>query len=187
MKRLVCYGDSNTYGYDAQDIFGGPLPPEQRWTVQLGEALGVEIVNCGLNGRTVPRWQRELEADLRLIVRYAPFDLLIILLGTNDICLGRDVHDTSQRMRLLLKTLRERIPECRVLLIAPPEVTCFEASEPDAFEALAESYERVAGEYHCSFISLVDADVDLASDGVHFSPAGHRTVARILAQKIELN
>ena len=30
-KRIVCYGDSNTYGYDAADWFGGRLPAEQRW------------------------------------------------------------------------------------------------------------------------------------------------------------
>ena len=184
MKRLVCYGDSNTYGYDAQDIFGGPLPPEQRWTVQLGKLLGVEAVNCGLNGRTVPRWQRESEADLRLIVRHAPFDLLLIMLGTNDVCLGFDTADTASRMRLLLRTLRERITGCRVLLIAPPDVNCIEAAEPYAFETLAEHYKRIAEELDCYYLNLAGTEIDLAADGVHFSPEGHRQLAQILAETI---
>ena len=29
--RIVCYGDSNTYGYDGCDPFGGRLPANARW------------------------------------------------------------------------------------------------------------------------------------------------------------
>ena len=39
MKNVLCYGDSNTYGYDGRDPFGGRLPANARWVDLLGGML----------------------------------------------------------------------------------------------------------------------------------------------------
>ena len=49
--RLLCFGDSNTYGYDPRSYAGDRYPPESRWTDLLAESSGWEVVNMGLNGR----------------------------------------------------------------------------------------------------------------------------------------
>ena len=67
--KIICYGDSNTYGYDGDTVIGGRFPETERWPELLGQMLGCEVFNCGLNGRRVPRFQRSLEADLAQLRR----------------------------------------------------------------------------------------------------------------------
>ena len=49
MKKIVCFGDSNTYGYDARSFFGERLPENERWPEILGALSGWEIINEGVN------------------------------------------------------------------------------------------------------------------------------------------
>ncbi len=50
--KVLCIGDSNTYGYDPRSYFGSRYPAEVRWT---GRLEGHEVLNCGMNGLAVPR------------------------------------------------------------------------------------------------------------------------------------
>ena len=91
MKTILCYGDSNTWGYDpsSQQRFG----PEERWTGVLQKELGMEyrIIEEGLNGRTTV-WDDPIEGFkngmsylIPCIESHKPFDLITIMLGTNDL------------------------------------------------------------------------------------------------------
>ena len=53
--RILCFGDSNTYGYDPRSYFGGRYGPEERWVDLLSGLCGAECVNLGSNGRSIPR------------------------------------------------------------------------------------------------------------------------------------
>ena len=52
MKTILCFGDSNTWGYNPENRqrFG----PEERWTGILRNSLGEDyrVIEEGLNGRT---------------------------------------------------------------------------------------------------------------------------------------
>ena len=183
-REIVCYGDSNTYGYDAADIFGGPLPPEERWPTILGVLLGCETVNCGMNGRTVPRYPRQQDADLRLIARNSGCDLLITMLGTNDLLLGFDADDTAESMKSFLRTAMQTLPNVDILLVAPPPSAMIpEGCEAD-FAYLAELLSDAAHELGIHFTDAGLWAVDMACDGVHFSPEGHRRFAECIANCI---
>lgn len=91
MKAVLCYGDSNTWGYDpaTQTRFSR----EVRWTGVLREELGEGylVIEEGLNGRTTV-WDDPIELDkngatyLRPCIQsHKPFDLIVIMLGTNDL------------------------------------------------------------------------------------------------------
>ncbi|MBQ5443032.1 MAG: arylesterase, partial [Oscillospiraceae bacterium] len=54
MKRILCFGDSNTYGYDPRSYFGSQYPADVRWTGLL-QTMGWEVANCGQNGLCIPR------------------------------------------------------------------------------------------------------------------------------------
>ena len=89
-RTLVCFGDSNTWGYDPET--GDRLPREVRWPVRLGRALGEEweVIAEGLNGRlaTIESPIAEGRNGLPYLVpclrSHMPVDLLVIYLGTND-------------------------------------------------------------------------------------------------------
>ena len=181
MQRIVCYGDSNTYGYDAADVFGGRLPPEERWPDILSGLLNAEVINCGMNGRTVPRWKRAFDADLRLIARAAPFDLLIIMLGSNDLLTDYEPEETAEQMKTLLHEVKVLYPNVQILLIAPPPVQVFAL----LFEELSVQYQALAKSMQISFADAGTWSIDISADDVHFSPAGHQAFAIRMAEEMK--
>ena len=52
MYRILCYGDSNTWGYIP--LTEKRYPPEVRWTGRLQRLLGpdYQVLEDGLSGRT---------------------------------------------------------------------------------------------------------------------------------------
>ena len=52
MKTILCFGDSNTWGYDP--VTRERLSPDKRWTGVLAESLGRDfrVIEESLNGRT---------------------------------------------------------------------------------------------------------------------------------------
>ena len=184
MKRIVCYGDSNTYGYDARDVFGGRLPADQRWTDLLAQALQCDVINCGMNGRTVPRYPRSIENDLRLLLRCVPCDLLIIMLGSNDILTDLEPEETAEAMARLLELLLQKMPGTTILLCAPPQVSGLGEAYEDRISSLSELYAQIADERKLPFLNVSSWPIDLAADGVHFSPAGHCSFSGLMKNAI---
>ena len=80
----LCFGDSNTFGYDPGSRLGRQLEERERWPEVFAGLIGWDLVNEGMNGREIPagwfleRFDKILEED-------APFDVLAVMLGTNDI------------------------------------------------------------------------------------------------------
>lgn len=184
--KLLCYGDSNTYGYDGAAVFGGRFEPELCWPALLGRALGVEADNCGLNGRRVPRFERQLEADLALLRRHAPCELIIVMLGTNDLLSEASPEDTAEYMRAFLSRLGREMPESAVLLCAPPAVDAFEPEYEEGFQALAALYGRLAEELGVLFADASRWGIPMGPDGVHFTERGHRLFAVKMSQTLRL-
>ena len=94
MKRLLVFGDSNSWGYTDED---NGQKYEKRWPVLLSEKLiqkgcNIEILEDCLPGRTTniddPRdgiylnGARVLKSSL---LSHSPIDLVILMLGTNDL------------------------------------------------------------------------------------------------------
>ena len=80
--RLLCFGDSNTYGYDPRSYFGGQYPAEHRWVDLLAKKLNCTAVNAGENGREIPRREGELQRFDLMLSNQKPLDLLIVMLGS---------------------------------------------------------------------------------------------------------
>jgi Lysophospholipase L1 and related esterases len=182
--KLVCYGDSNTYGYDGDEIFGGRFPEGQRWPELLGQMLGCEVINCGLNGRRVPRFQRTIDADLALLRRCGDGGLILVMLGTNDILCEAEPEDTAAHMDRFLTLLAEALPDSALLLCAPPPVTVDGGSFVPGFEALAAAYEELAEERGILFVDTAPWQIPTGRDGIHFSARGHRSFALKMGQTL---
>ncbi len=178
VNAILCYGDSNTYGYDPRDPFGGRYGADSRWCYLLAQQLGVPVINQGENGRTIPRDRQALQRLLDAIVREAP-RMVLILLGTNDILTGCGTPaEIAQRMDSFLRQLRRSSPELPILLISPPPIALPEFL--GAAEELAALYGSVARENRCAFLDSCRWVLPLAFDGVHLSEEGHRLFAQHL-------
>src|SRR5262249_25611929 len=136
MRTLLCFGDSNTWGYDPES---GPrterYPRDVRWPGRLARALGDEweVIAEGLNGRTATRddpiWEGRngLTYLLPCLRSHAPLDLVVIYLGTNDVAerYSLPAEDVAASVGRLVKVVRtsesgpgESAPD--VLVVCPP-------------------------------------------------------------------
>ena len=174
---VLCFGDSNTYGYDPRSWLGGRYPADNRWVDLLARKTGREVVNLGENGRCIP---------LRPVTLPADADLVIVMLGTNDLLQGCTPEKTADRMNHFLQGL-PLAPE-RILLIAPPPMVPGEwVTDPSLIQSsrlLAGYYRELAGQLGVRFADAGDWNVSLAYDGVHFTGQGHRAFAEKLAQEV---
>ena len=183
--RILCYGDSNTYGYDPRSYLGGRYPASVRWTALL-RAAGWEVLNHGQNGRRLPRTAQEAEEEARLLQALLA-EWTIVMLGSNDLLQGLSAEACEARMEALLRALGTG---GRLLLVAPPPMVPGPWAEDrqvreesrrlgPCYQALAERLEGVA------FADAGAWGVELSYDGVHFSEAGHRAFAAGMAAALE--
>ena len=186
MKRILCIGDSNTWGYDPRSYFGSQYPAEVRWTGLL-EQSGWQVINCGMNGMTIPRtqdspWMREL------IQSRLPLSTVAVMLGSNDLLEGAAAETTAGRMERFLACVIESAPDARLILIAPPVMHRGEWVQSEMLiresARLAGCYREFAGRMGIAFADAGNWNVELTCDGVHFSPKGHAAFARGLTDKL---
>ena len=178
--KLLCFGDSNTFGYDPRSVFGSQYGKEDRWTDILQAQTGHDVVNAGQNGREIPRRSFELDSAIQLISRHDP-DLILVMLGTNDLLQGVDPETVAARMETFLKQLPEP-----VLLVAPPPLQRGTWVTDDDLvtrsRMLGQVYRDLSERLKIPFADSSEWGVDLTFDGVHFTEAGHHTFAAHLIQ-----
>ena len=178
--KILCIGDSNTNGYDPRSFLGDSYPEDVRWTGQL---TGEQVINWGINGITIPA---DPSVYVGLIKRKSP-DLVIVMLGTNDILQGASAAQTARRMESFLDSVMSASKP--VLLIAPPPFSFGEDVQDEALikesEELARLYKELADDKGCRFADAGEWGIDLAFDGVHLSPEGHKTFAERLGKVLQ--
>ena len=171
MKQIICFGDSNTWGYDGESK--KRLPWGKRWTSLLQEKLkgvDVRIIEEGLCGRTTIfedplREGRKGTALLPVILEtHMLSDLLVLMLGTND-C--KTIFKASSQViasgvERLIDQVERLSPQTKILLVSPitlgekvwqegydPE---FSQESVEVSKALAAEYEKLAEKKGISFL-----------------------------------
>lgn len=61
--KAICFGDSNTYGYDPRGYFGGRYDADSRWVDILAAETDWTGYNMGQNGREIPSAAPAFPAD----------------------------------------------------------------------------------------------------------------------------
>ena len=177
--KVLCFGDSNTYGYDPRSFFGDRYPAQYRWVDLLAQKLGCEAVNAGENGREIPRLEGELARFHRILDSQKPLDLLIILLGTNDLLQGNSAETISVRMEHFLQGID--LKRSQILLIGVPPMKLGEwvptQNLIDDAKTLNEQYKSLSARLGIRFADPQNWGISLAFDGVHFTEEGHKAFA----------
>ena len=182
--RILCFGDSNTYGYDPRGFFGDRYGAGDRWVDLLSKQTGLECINAGVNGREIPR----NPYMLRLLTEHAPVDIFLVMLGTNDLLQGASAKEAGSRMEAFLNQL---LPHCKSILLVSPLPMKRGAWVPtDALVAesihLAEEYKLLAAKMNIPFVDTREWNIYLTFDGVHFTEAGHHAFAENLGKELRL-
>ena len=178
-RRILCFGDSNTYGFNPEDPIENRYPPTERWPEILAARTGWEAVNMGVNGRRIPHAKKEVELAVSQIQEMLPADCIIIMLGSNDIDpMGYPSADKiASRMRSFLSTLKKSFPELSIYLVAPPQVEIPLAHIQEVFWELAPKYRQLAITMGIHFASAISWRLPLSPDGAHLSAEAHSAFA----------
>lgn len=173
--RILCFGDSNTYGFDPRSFLGDRYPAEDRWTDILENQTSWEVMNAGVNGGRIPFSPHAL----RLLSEYAPVDVLFVMLGTNDLLQGVSASEAGVLMEAFLSPL---LPHCKaIVLAAPPPMKRGAWVPTDALVTeslqLVEEYQQLAQKLEIPFVDTRNWHIQLAFDGIHFTEEGHHAFA----------
>lgn len=210
-KSILCYGDSNTFGYRPTD--SGRYPWGVRWTSLLAERLGEEyhVIEAGLNSRTTVI-DDDLEKDRNgwktidvVLEMNWPLDLVILMLGTNDMKVryqtqAADIVEGARRIVQEIRRLHEEIhPDWmpRILLVSPlligEELRDGKSGFSESFggerayhlsRELAPLYRKVAGEEGCRFLDAAAAASVGHTDALHLEEEGHRELAAAIEKEV---
>lgn len=208
-KHIVCFGDSNTFGFNPET--NGRYDEDHRWTCLLQKKLGNSylVLEEGLNGRSTVFDDPLFEGLSGInyihpcLMSHKPIDLLIIMLGTNDTkerfgvtptCIGTGLKRLILKAQTTTEFWANGNPN--ILVISPKNIGdkyyekeisttmgngCYEKSL-----MLAKVFEQIAALTNCHFmdanqyITANPCDVDV----VHLTAEGHRQLADALSQLI---
>ncbi len=203
MKTVLCYGDSNTYGYNPSDGFR--YPENVRWTGRLQKLLGDDyrVIEEGCNGRTtvfddpIEGWKNGLIYLRPCLNSHKPVDIVIMMLGSND--LKESFHASPKDIADGAETLVKDIIDFTgskqgfvpvIILVAPPEIG--EGISTSAFyghfyenaiersKQLPGLYKQVAEKNGCVFVNAAEYIKPSKVDSLHLAPEGHAKLAEVL-------
>lgn len=199
MKQILCFGDSNTYGYIPGS--GKRYPWGTRWTSLLNEKLGLDqyrVIEEGLCGRTTIfedplRDNRNGSQMLPAVLETSGHsDLIIIMLGTNDCktVYGASAEVIGRGVRKLIRQIRTHAENSRILLISPihlgervwesgydPE---FSPASVEVSKKLEAVYRRIAEEEQVEFLAASRYATPSETDQEHLNEEGHRILAEAI-------
>lgn len=206
MKNILCYGDSNTWGYNSEK--DARFPFDKRWTGRLSRLLpdDYRVIEEGLCGRTT-KYELPLEYGRNgwsfypvALASADPIDLVVLMLGTND--RRRNLRIAPQESAIALEQYIQftraadlwggRVKP-QILVVSPPEIDPAVLETPVAFyydeesiaasKKLKECYKELADRYGCAFLDAA-AYSRTGKDGVHLGEDGHKGLAEAMANRI---
>lgn len=192
MKNILCFGDSNTYGYIPDK--SGRFPWGVRWTSILTERLGQDynVIEEGLCGRTTifddpfRPGRNGSESFQAILESHNPLNLITIMLGTNDCktVYGATAGIIGKGVESLLEQIKQHSPKSEVLLISP--IYLGERVYEEGFDVefskesiqvskdLENVYEKIADKWNIHFLRAQDYASCSETDQEHLNADGHK-------------
>jgi lysophospholipase L1-like esterase len=212
MKTVLCFGDSNTWGFIPESItekHPRRHPHNVRWTGVLAGELGegFRVIEEGQNGRTTVHddpfaLARNARSVLpALLESHKPLDAVVMMLGTNDLkaVFAVSPPEIAMGVRMLAQmilssevTPRHAAP--RLLLVCPPiilpqpHLPDVAVKFPDASRLsmeLPRHYEALAASLGCAYLNAQSVVSTSAVDGIHLDAQAHAQLGLAVAQKVK--
>ena len=200
MKKVICYGDSNTFGYNPKNNLR--FDENTRWTAVLQKNLGgdYEVINEGMCDRTgfVTNPKGFLFSAQKhfpkLISKTEDIDLLIIWLGTNDLQFQYDISigAIEKGLENLIKIGQKK---AKNMIIVPPVILDekvmngffkfqFDKTSVVKSKKVGRIFRTLANIYHCEYFDINKVTNPSDFDGLHYDENSHKIIAEKLTEII---
>jgi lysophospholipase L1-like esterase len=211
MKTVLCFGDSNTWGFHPASI-SAPFPVRHphgvRWTGVLARELGPDfrIIEEGQNGRTTVHEdpfnlaRKGLDYLPACLESHKPIDVVVLMIGSNDL---KAVFNTPPgeiatgagvlaRMILTSPSGPHNLPP-KLLLVCPPpigdmthlpDLAAKIVDGPARSRQLPRHFEALAASLGCAYLNSQDIVSPSPDDGIHLDAPNHQKLGLAIASKI---
>ena len=205
--RIVCFGDSNTWGYNPVD----GSRHVNRWTRVLQQLRPAdEIIEAGLNGRTITAYDDKEPAlhgmtALPIVMQSQnPVDIVVVMLGTNELknYLNYSAKRISEGLEVMVKWLKNPYnwylsTPPQILLVSPIKVHPEIATRPEALysnmgqhavtqsEYLPMFVEQLAAAYQVAYLDAGTVAEPSVADYIHMDEESHQSLGKAIAERIE--
>ena len=203
MKKILCYGDSNTWGCSPVD--STRFDENTRWPMVMSAILGNDflLLEEGLNGRTVLNLSHDnymlngIEYTDSLIERHCPIDILLLCLGLNDVFIFEEVtvNEILSGIEKIINTVNNfqskhghNIPE--TVIMSPPmfngnvEWANVIELQINKLKTLPEAYKRLSIEKNSHFFNTSGYVTGSIIDGSHIDGGSHILLGEKIAEFI---
>ena len=210
--RILCYGASNTWGFIPNSFnFTAGLAERydfnDRWTGILSrEMIDWEIIEEGLNGRTTMFDDEVAKKPMRngltffpiFLETHYPLDVVIFMLGTNDIKIQYNKSPTEiaegmlKLVQLAIKSNKGRngLPP-KVLVISPQPIistglsrTYYDDLSIEKSVSLPQVFRQICIDAECDFLDISQDIQSSEKDGIHLELSEHKKLANIIKVKL---
>ena len=201
MKKIICYGDSNTFGFNTAD--NSRFDENTRWTSVLQKKLGTEyeVINEGMCDRTgfvinpkgfifsAPKHFPEL------ILQTGDIDILILWVGTNDLQFKYDltIHQFENGLEKLIVMAKDNV---RRIILIPPVILSdnvlegnfnfqFNSTSIVKSKKVGKIYRKLSNLYGLDYFDLNNFVKPSNVDGLHYDSEGHNIISTKLSDYIK--
>lgn len=203
MKKIICYGDSNTFGFNPKD--SARFDEHTRWTSVLQKNLGAEykVINEGVCDRT--GFVENPKGFIFSAPKHFPdfisksdnIDLLILWLGTNDLQFQYNISFSTieNGLKNLIKLAQTKTEK---IIIIPPVILNekvlegyfkfqFDKTSIIKSKKAVEIYRELANANHSGIFDINEFTKPSDFDGLHYDENSHKIIAQKLTNYIENN
>ena len=203
MKKILCFGDSNTYGFIPSS--GKRYDENSRWSGILKKLLReeYEIIEAGCNNRTAfcdnPAGVNETGYKVLPSLLTPDIDCVILAVGINDLqyLYNISMKDYESGLENLIGLVRTKLPRAKIILLSPSVITedilnsyfaaMFDETSIEKSKQLSAIYERAARKENCKLLDLKKIASPSKTDGLHYEKIEHIKIANAIFDLINLN
>lgn len=196
MKKILCFGDSNTYGYIPNN--GARYDKNTRWTgvLSLLSHGKFKIIEGGCNNRTAfaanPAGKIFTGHEILPELLTDDFDAVVLAIGINDTQFLYNLSsiEIASGVEKLINIVKVKSPQAKILLVAPSILTedvlngnfacLFDRTSIEKSRQLPLLYQKIAEKQNIEFLDLNSVAKTSSLDGLHYAPEQHLKIAQVI-------
>lgn len=196
MKKILCFGDSNTYGYIPNN--GARYDKNTRWTgiLSLLSHGKFKIIEGGCNNRTAfaanPAGKIFTGYEILPELLTDDFDAVVLAIGINDTQFLYNLSsiEIASGVEKLINIVKVKSPQAKILLVAPSILTddvlngnfacLFDRTSIEKSRQLPLLYQKIAEKQNIEFLDLNSVAKISSLDGLHYAPEQHLKIAQAI-------